>query len=51
MKVRLEAERLVVSASGREDPLLEKWAFQDAAGFFEAAFGIRPVLTYKNPLL
>lgn len=51
VKVRLEEERLAVTASGREEPLLEKWAFQDAAGFFEAAFGIRPVLTYKNPLL
>ena len=51
LKVRLEPERLVVSASGREHPLLEKWAFMECAPFFETVFGIRAEFVFKSNLL
>ena len=51
LKVRLEPERLVVSASGREEPLLEKWAFMECAPFFETVFGIRAEFVFKSNLL
>lgn len=51
LKVRLEEDRLAVTAAARDDLLLEKWAFQEGGAFFEDAFGIRPVLTHKSLLL
>ena len=51
LKVRLEEDKLAVTAAARDDLLLEKWAFQEGGAFFEDAFGIRPVLTHKSLLL
>ncbi len=51
IKIRLEEERLVVTAKAREELLLEQWAFEDCASFFEDVFGIEPILIVKNGLL
>ena len=51
MKIRLEEERLVVTVKAREELLLEQWAFDDCAPFFEDVFGIEPVLVVKSSLL
>lgn len=48
LKVRLEEERLVITAQGKQELLLEKWSFGEGAPFFENAFGIQPVLIYKK---
>ena len=37
--------------SGREEPLLERWAFAECAPLFEDVFGIQPVLVWKSELL
>ena len=46
--MRLEEERLVITAQGKQELLLEKWSFGEGAPFFENAFGIQPVLIYKK---
>ena len=51
LKVRLEDSRLVVTARGREDLLLEKWAFGECVPYFEEVFGIRPVFVAKSNLI
>ena len=51
VKVRLEEERLVVTAKARAELLLEQWAFDDCAPFFEDVFGIEPVLIVKSGLM
>ena len=51
VRLRLEPDRLVVTASGREEPILERWAFGECAPFFADVFGIQPVLVYKSELL
>lgn len=51
LKVRLEPERMVVTAESRSELLLEKWAFRERSAFFEEAFGIQAVLVHKSTLL
>ena len=51
VKGRLEEERLVVTAKARAELLLEQWAFDDCAPFFEDVFGIEPVLIVKSGLM
>ena len=41
----------MVTVSGREEPLLERWAFAECAPLFEDVFGIQPVLVWKSELL
>ena len=38
-------------SKAREELLLEQWAFDDCAPFFEDVFGIEPVLVVKSSLL
>ena len=49
--MRLEDDRLVVTARGKGELLLEKWAFGECASFFEDVFGVRPVFIAKNSLM
>lgn len=51
LHIRLEDDRVVITACGRRELLLEKWSFEEGAAYFENAFGIRPVLLYKDTLL
>lgn len=48
LKIRLEEERLVISAKGREDMLLEKWAVGECAPFFADVFGVEPVFLMRT---
>ena len=50
-KLRLEEDRLMITAHGREELHLEQWAVREAAAFFEEVFGVQPVLTNKSSLL
>ena len=50
-KLRLEEDRLAITARGREETHLEQWAVREAAGVFEEVFGVQPVLTNKSSLL
>lgn len=38
VRLRLEPDRLVVTASGREEPILERWAFGECCAFFCGCF-------------
>lgn len=51
LKVKLEEDRLVLTIRAKEEPLLEQWAFEDCAPFFENVFGIQPVLVVKSRLV
>lgn len=51
LKLRLEEEQLVVTARGREELLLERWAVEECAPFFEEVYGVRPVFVEKSNLL
>lgn len=51
LKVRLEDSRLVIAARGREELLLEKWAFDECVPYFEEVLGIHPVFVAKSNLL
>lgn len=51
LKVRLEDSRLMITARGREELLLEKWAFDECVPYFEEVLGIHPVFVAKSNLL
>ena len=51
LKLRLEEEQLVVTARGREELLLERWAVEECAPYFEEVYGVRPVFVEKSNLL
>ena len=47
IKMRLDAQRLLISAKSDCNTRLELWAFEKCAAFFKEVFGILPVLTVK----
>lgn len=51
IKVKLENDRLLISAESSENTYLEKWAFEQCAPFFKEVFGYNPELTVKTPLI
>lgn len=51
LKVKLEEDRLILTVRAGDAPLLEQWAFEDCAPFFENVFGIQPVLIVKSRLV
>ncbi len=47
LKVRLDKNRLLVSAESLDEAALEQWAFRQAVPFFEDVFGVRPELAIR----
>ncbi len=50
IKVKLEDDRLLISAESNENTYLEKWAFNQCAPFFKEVFGYNPELTIRSSL-
>ena len=51
IKVKLENDRLLITAESNENTYLEKWAFEQCAPFFKEVFGYNPELTIKSSLI
>lgn len=51
LKVRVQDRRLQIGATSDYDLMLEYWAFEECAPFFEDVFGIRPRLSPRTLLL
>lgn len=51
IKVKLEDDRLLITAESNDNTYLEKWAFEQCAPFFKEVFGYNPVLTIKSSLV
>ncbi len=51
IKVRLDKNRLLITARSDANLLLEKWAFQQCTPFFQEVFGFNPELSIKSDLL
>ena len=50
LKVRLDKNRLLVTAESSQNTSLEEWAFAQKVPFFEEVFGIQPELTIHAAL-
>ena len=48
IKVKLENDKLLITAESNNNVYLEKWAFDQCAPFFKEVFGYNPVLTVKS---
>ena len=51
IKVRLESDRLLITAESNGNLYLEKWAFEQCAPFFKEVFGYNPELMIKSSLI
>ncbi len=51
VKVRLEDDRLIVTAKSDSNTRLEHWAFEKCSAFFKEVFGVQPILTVKSSLI
>ncbi len=51
IKVRIDKDHLIITGKTDENMVLEKWAFQMCAPFFQEVFGISPILTIKSQML
>jgi len=51
IKVKLENDKLLITAESNDNVYLEKWAFEQCAPFFKEVFGYNPVLTIKSSLI
>ncbi len=51
IKVRVDGNRLLISAKSDANLYLEKWAFGQCAPFFQEVFGYHPELSIKSPLV
>lgn len=50
-KVRLENDKLLITAQSNDNVYLERWAFEQCAPFFKEVFGYNPELTVKSLLI
>lgn len=51
IQIRLEEESLIVTAEHQQNILLEQWAFDACAAFFEEVFGVKPALHNRLKLV
>lgn len=47
LKISIDGDRVLFRAKSRENTLLERWAFEEAAQYFENVFGLSPELAVK----
>ncbi len=47
LKVSIDGDRVLFRAASRENTLLERWAFEEAAQYFKNVFGLSPELAIK----
>lgn len=50
-KVKITDDKLEIKADASDNALLEKWAFEECAGFFKEVFGLSPELHIRSNLL
>ena len=50
-KVKISDDKLEIKADAASSALLEKWAFEECAGFFKEVFGLSPELRIRSNLL
>lgn len=50
-KIRITKDKLEIKADSTDSALLEKWAFEECAGFFKEVFGLSPELQIRSNLL
>ena len=48
IKFTIDEQRVIVKAESETNPLLERWAFDEAAIFFKEIFGLSPELIIKS---
>jgi len=51
IKVKLENDKLLITAESNNNLYLEKWAFEQCAPFFKEVFGYNPELTIKSSMI
>ena len=51
VKVRLEEDKLMITAKSNDNTRLEHWAFEKCSAFFKEVFGVQPILTVKSNLI
>ncbi|MBW7573661.1 Ppx/GppA phosphatase family protein [Caproiciproducens faecalis] len=51
IKVKLDNDKLLITAESNDNVYLERWAFEQCAPFFKEVFGYNPVLTIKSSLI
>ena len=50
-KIRIGSDTLEIKACTGSNALLEKWAFEECADFFQEVFGLSPELHIRSNLL
>lgn len=50
-KIKITNDKLEIKADTADSALLEKWAFDECAGFFKEVFGLSPELRIRSNLL
>ena len=51
IKVRLDEDKLIITAKSDSNTRLEHWAFEKCSAFFQEVFGVQPILTVKSSLI
>ncbi|WP_322173439.1 Ppx/GppA phosphatase family protein [Acutalibacter caecimuris] len=51
IKMTLEEDRVLIRAEASTNTLLERWAFEESAGFFQKVFGLSPELSIKFDMM
>ena len=51
IRVKLDNDKLLITADSNENVYLEKWAFEQCAPFFQEVFGCNPILTVRSSLI
>ena len=50
-KIKITNDKLEIKVDTADNALLEKWAFEECAGFFKEVFGLSPELHIRSNLL
>ena len=51
LKAALDEDRVLLKAESSKNTLLERWAFEEAAGYFKDVFGLSPELAVKFDMI
>ena len=49
--IKITNDKLEIKVDTADNALLEKWAFEECAGFFKEVFGLSPELHIRSNLL
>lgn len=51
LKMSLDEDRILIRAESSSNTLLERWSFEESAGFFKEVFGLSPELLIKSDMI